>query len=117
MVWLTLVSGGASAQILDSAEHEAWSGQAHAAHGVQALTIDAQTRDSADAGHVDACNQAHCGHCHTNCMFTPRDAFVGADSLAGIPSHSPYWVSHAISDNIDRPKWLSSSPIVVSLLS
>ena len=115
IVWLALVSGGASAHGASDAAHEAL----HAAHTHQ---LSSHTPASADneqlqADHANACNQSQCGHGHCAGLLMPPGAPPKVADAASVPLSRGCWASAAIVNNIERPKWPFTTPAVVSLLS
>ena len=115
IVWLALVSGGASAHRASDAAHEA----AHAAH---TQTFSSPTPASADsdhmqADHANACNQSQCGNGHCAGLLMPLGAPQKVAAAASVPLSRGCWASAAIVNNIERPNWPVTTPAVVSLLS
>jgi hypothetical protein len=110
MAWMALMSGGVNAHSISDAAHEV----EHAAQ-TQTTSIDAPV--NLDTEHTDACSQSHCGHGHSTAMLMPVGAQVKADAIFIVPTSTSRWASSAVANNIERPKWLFSTPAVVSLLT
>ena len=109
MAWLALMSGGANAHSTSDAAHEA-------EHATQVHTISSDTVKSMEADHTDACSQSHCGHGHSTGMLMPVGAQPKVDAACIVPTSTSCWASSAIANNIERPKWPTTTPAVVSLL-
>ena len=118
MVWLALVSGGASAHRASDAAHEAM----HAAQAQTPSGHSADSTDNADSGHVqadhaNACNQSQCGHGHGAGLLTPLGTPLKASAATSAPLSRDRWASAALASTIERPKWPFTTPAVVSLLN
>ena len=125
-----LISGGANAHMLsvDHHSHEVSSASDHEHNGhshEEKFTAESSNTlaDSfkLDANNSETLTQAHYshGHSHHHASGLPAScdllAAIEPQSLKPI-SYLPF-VSSAISNNIERPKWLVTTPPVVSLLS
>lgn len=125
-----LISGGANAHMLsvDHHSHEVSSASDHDHndHGHEEKFTAESSDTLADSSKLDANNSetlthAHYshGHSHHHASGLPAScdllAAIEPQSLKPI-SYLPF-VSSAISNNIERPKWLVTTPPVVSLLS
>jgi hypothetical protein len=127
IVWLALVSGGANAHTFDVTDHETHGEKSHAEkstaesppaeHLAQTGMADAHPSVNSEAGHTEACAQAHCGHGHTTCMLAVQDAHIGKNASERLPPHTAGSKTSEVSNDIERPKWLDTPPTVVSLLS
>lgn len=120
IVWMALFAGGANAHGISDLAH----GAEHAGHA-HSTSVDASIEVSADRANADrasadivkTCSQSHCGHGHSTGMLMLPSACIKMDAVADAPLSSNRWASAAIADNIERPKWLLTTPAVVSLLS
>ena len=120
IVWMALFAGGANAHGISDLAH----GAEHAGHA-HSTSVDASNEVSADRANADrasadivkTCSQSHCGHGHSTGMLMLPSACIKMDAVADAPLSSNRWASAAIADNIERPKWLLTTPAVVSLLS
>ena len=120
IVWMALFAGGANAHGISDLAH----GAEHAGHA-HSTSVDASIEVSADRANADrasadivkTCSQSHCGHGHSTGMLMLPSACIKMDPVADAPLSSNRWASAAIADNIERPKWLLTTPAVVSLLS
>lgn len=121
IVWLTLMSGGANAHATQDAAHKATHAHDHASHSesIQPAANDIPAAQAAkpEATHADVCSQSHCGHSHAAGLVAPHTAFVKSGATNCGPTSSAQWASSALPSSIDRPKWLLTTPTVVSLLS
>ena len=123
-VWMALFAGGANAHgISDLAIGAEHAGHAHSPK--VDLSVDPRIEVSADLVNTDqastdigkTCSQSHCGHGHNTGMLMLANTSIKMDAVAGVAFSSSRWVSAAITDNIERPKWLFTTPAVVSLLT
>jgi hypothetical protein len=121
IVWLALMSGGANAHAAKEAAHEASHTHDHPSQKMQsqsaALDISADAVTAADVSHTDTCNQSHCGHGHATGMLTRHNRYANTDVNAVVPTSRESWASSSVTSNIERPKWIFTTPAVVSLLS
>ena len=110
IVWFAFLSSSAYAGVATDAVHEA----EHAAnmHG-----SSSHTASDVDVNHAEACSQSHCGHGHGVGFVMPIGSCPKADVSAGVPMSNGCWASAAANNNIERPKWLFTTPAVVSLLT
>lgn len=123
IVWMALFAGGANAHgISDLA-----SGAEHAGHAHNTkvdLSVDPSIEVSAERANTDqastdlgkTCSQSHCGHGHTGMLMLAK-TWIKMDVVAELAFSSSRWASAAIADDIERPKWLFTTPAVVSLLT
>lgn len=117
VVWLTLLSGGAYAHAATDAAQELSHIVAHATEAQLAVANGSDARSYADEahGHSETCSQSHCGHSHTTGMLTTSDLRF-SDAVAGDACPSPnFWVSHEHPNSIERPKWSTTTSLVVNL--
>ena len=121
IAWLAVLSGGANAHVTQDAAHQATAKHDHALHGTQnqSAVVDAMASSAAtpDANHADVRGHSHCGHGHTAGPLEPHEAFVKVLAATCAPTSHVQWASSTISSTIERPKWLFTTPAVVSLLS
>ena len=117
MAWLAVMSGAATAHATAEAAHPSSHTHDHAPHAAEHDAFPTEEAAANDASHVDTCQQGHCGHGHTTGVLAANRAFNQADALTAAPSSHASWVSSPITANIERPKWLVTTPAVVSLLS
>jgi len=116
IVWLALLSGGAHAHAAADAAQEL----GHiAAHALEAQMAGADAADGAVAahehGHSETCSLSHCGHGHATGMLATSDLHF-SDAGAGAPLPTPQaWAGRDQPNNIERPKWLFTTPAVVNL--
>ncbi len=117
IVWLALLSGGAYAHAATDAAKELSHIVAHATEVQLAVADGTDARSAADGGHghSETCSQSHCGHSHTTGMLTMADLRF-SDAVAGAVRPSPkFWVSHEHPNSIERPKWSTTTSLVVNL--
>lgn len=120
IVWMALFAGGANAHGISDLAHEA----EHAGH-THSTSVDSSIEVSADRANADrasadivkTCSQSHCGHGHSTGMLMLPSTCIKMDVVADAPLSSSCWASAAVTDNIERPKWLATTPAVVSLLT
>ena len=122
--WLALMWGGANAHAhsVEHHAHEAHTAHAHEAN-TQAMTGDAGT--SADASQTDNntknMTQGHCSHGHSHHQAAGLPSSCVVLTVAALPNVKPISnlapASSAITNNIERPKWPITTPVVVSLLN
>ena len=110
IVWFALLSNSAYARVAADAAHDA----EHAAH---MHGSSSHTASDVDADHADTCSQSHCGHGHGVGLVMPVRSYPKAEVSAGVPISGGCWASAATNNNIERPKWLFTTPTVVSLLT
>ena len=126
IVWLALVSGGASAHAISDVAHMAGHGavNVHPASGQATQTQSAQddTRNpatvaAADTSPTDACSQTHCGHGHATGILETQSTFALVDAATSAPATHRRDTSNIIATTIERPNWCFTTPAVVSLSS
>jgi hypothetical protein len=121
IVWLALMASGANAYSTSDAEHVAPHAHDHTAQDTHdhqpQLDVAIQSPTTQDASHADTCSQSHCGHGHATGLLAPHGTSIKTDRLNAAPTSRASWASSAITANIERPKWPSTTPAVVSLLS
>ena len=83
----------------------------------QHLLAAADSVAPVEAHHIDTCSHSHCGHNHAAGLMEMHSAYMTAGAAIAVPTSSASWASSAITDNIERPKWLFTTPAVVSLLT
>lgn len=115
--WLGLLSVSASAHgIHDVAQHQTNATSAATQSHAENEAAPAQ-QIANDAAQHELCTHAHCGHSHTAGLAT----YVGVQAVtaaqSALPALSVSWFSSAIANNIERPKWSTATPAVVSLLT
>ena len=120
IVWMALFAGGANAHGISESAHEAeHAGHAHSTSVDSSIEVSADraNADRASADIVKTCSQSHCGHGHSTGMLMLPSTCIKMDAVADAPLSSSCWASAAVTDNIERPKWLATTPAVVSLLT
>lgn len=117
IVWLALLSGGAYAHAAADAAQELSHIAAHTVEAQLAVADGTEARSNAehDRGHSESCSLSHCGHGHVTGMLAtagPRfnDAVVGA----ALPALT-FWASLEQPNSIERPKWFTTTSLVVNL--
>lgn len=111
------MSVSANAHATRDAAHETFYTHDHAAHDTHTHAATPAEAKAFDASHADTCNQSHCGHSHTAVILTGPRSSVNTDTPAIFPANPTHWASSPTTNNIERPKWLVTTPAVVSLLS
>ena len=112
-----MLSAGASAHdTLQTAPAAALSHD-HALLVMQHPVAAAEGIAATDVKHSDTCSHSHCGHVYATASAAGLCAWVKNNDPTTAPATRVSWVSSAITDNIERPKWHCSTPAVVSLLS
>ena len=127
MLVFVLMSGGANAHgITDMVpiaahDHSRSQNDHHALHqtlpDAQYLSTQVNTAAPAEAHQIDTCSHSHCSHNYAAGLITAYNAYMTAGAMTAVSTSGASWASSAITDNIERPKWLSSTPAVVSLLT
>lgn len=113
IVWLVLMAGGANAHgISDSAHDVEHSGHMHASSASASGEADT---DRASADPVKACSQSHCGHGHSIGLLIQPSNHHKLDAISDAPKTSRHWASGNVTDTIERPKWIPTTPAVVNL--
>jgi hypothetical protein len=115
MLWLALMSVGASAHASLGAAHATWHTPGYTTQQTQHHAAAVPTVLATDTTHTDACNHSHCGHGHAAGMLAPHGTSVETDATTALPVSHENWASGPISSNIERPKWPVTTPVVVSL--
>ena len=121
---MALFAGGANAHGISDLAH----GAEHAGHAHNTnvdLSFESGIEVSAERANADragadidkTCSQSHCGHGHSTGLLMLSGTCIKMDVVAAAPLSSSRWASAAITDNIERPKWHRTTPVVVSLLS
>ena len=108
IVLLALLSGGAYAHVAADAAQDR--GQIAAQLVVVNDTV-ASFEAEHDRGHSETCS--HCGHA-TEMLGTIGLRFNDAVDGAALPSPA-FWASHEHPNDIDRPKWSTTTSSVVNL--
>ncbi len=120
IVWLALMSGGANAYATTDAEHLAphahdlVSQDRHEHKPLPDVAIQEPTTQ--DANYTDCCSQTHCENCHATYLLAPERTRVTTDRFNAAPISRSSFASSAVTANIERPKWSSTTSAVVSLL-
>lgn len=116
-IWLTFMSAGAYAHAANDAERKAEYTNVHAAQKNQkdAAAFDAPA--SAGVSHFESCNHSHCGHGHLAGPLAQDRSCGNTDTAISAPSACTNWATSHIVNNIERPKWPFTTPVVVNLLS
>ena len=119
IVWLTVMSGGASASAIGKVDQSTAYTHDHAAPEVHSNSNSAAPDPfaAADCGHSDACNHSHCGHHHAAGLLTRHGSAIKENIPSNAPTSTTSWASSGITSNIERPKWILTTPAVVNLLS
>ncbi len=117
IVWLALMSGGATAHAIEDFAHEAMHAQTHTQHVSQNQAFDSETATTADTNHADTCTQSHCSYGYTTGMLRPYKTCVKADAAVLIPISNLSRAGNPTANTLERPKWLFTTPAVVSLLT
>jgi hypothetical protein len=111
--WLVLMAVGVNAHGVSDLAHEIeHSGHLHAPSA--SASADADT-DRASADPVKACSQSHCDHGHSIGLLIQPSNHHKLDAISDAPKTSRHWASANVSDTIERPKWISTTPAVVNL--
>ncbi|MDO8774466.1 MAG: hypothetical protein Q7K57_38295 [Burkholderiaceae bacterium] len=117
IVWLALLAGGAYAHAAADAAQELGHIAAHAVEAQLVVADGTEARSEAehDHGSSETCSLSHCGHGHATgmlAMASPRftEAVVGA----ALPART-FWASREQLNNIERPKWSTTTLLVVNL--
>ena len=120
-VLLALVSAGASAHAghgnLHNVEPKAAHVQHSAAQEKQNHAVVNAAASKADVSHIDTCDHSHCGHAQTAGLLTRNGSDWNIDTAYNVPTLLISGASSHIANNIERPKWRATTPVVVNLLS
>ena len=127
-IWLTCVFVGVDAHAMSETAHEAAHETTHEAehshdattaghHHMAASSSDANASADDTTDHCDQryCDQRHCGHCHAVCTVIKEDGRVGNVGSTKVFNTLLGHRGTVLSSDIERPKWSSSTPAVVSL--
>lgn len=112
--WLALVSSGVHALTLNDAAHEAAHSQCQGEQVSLNQTAELDTVTKSEDTHSDTCIHVNCGH--ASALLAPLGASTSAEALTAVPVFHRRWFSNALSSNIERPKWVLTTPAVVSRL-
>lgn len=115
VLWLALMSVGAAAHAVPKASQATGIGHQHESSINQAQATNAGDVVTANASHADTCDQTHCGHGHVSGILTPYGARFDACTSTALPASRASWATSLIATDIERPKWLFTTPAVVSL--
>ena len=116
-MWLVLLSAGANAHVALQAAPAAAHSQYHASLTTQHHVAAADGIAAVDVKHADTCSHSHCGHGYATGIAAGLYAWVKNNDPTDAPATRVSWLSSAVTDNIERPKWPVITPAVVSLLS
>ena len=126
IAWLTFGSLSASAHAVSDVAHMAGHTAVDnpTAFGAPTQTLPAQdgipdsaTAETQSASPTETCNQTHCGHGHAIAILEACDAFAYASVATGLPATRQSDTSYTIATAIERPNWLATTSVVVSLSS
>lgn len=118
IVWLTLLSGITHAHAATHTTHPPGHASHQATNPSDSLS-SSQVGKKAPAAHAsehaETCSLSHCGHSHTTGML-PNLPLRLDGAAAGAPLPAPQaWASREQPNNIERPKWVFTTPSVVNL--
>ena len=116
-MWLVLLSAGANAHVALQTAPAAAHSQYHASLTTQHHVAAAEGIAAVDVKHADTCSHSHCGHGYATPIAAVLYAWVKNNDPTTAPVTRVNWLSSAVTDNIERPKWHRTTPAVVSLLS
>ena len=117
IMWLALLSAGAMAHVAIQTAPAAAHAHDHASLTTQYHVAAAEGIAAVDAKHADTCSHSHCGHGYATAIAAGLYAWVKNNDPTTAPATRLSWLSSAVTDNIERPKWHRTTPAVVSLLS
>ena len=117
IMWLVLLSAGANAHVALQTAPAAAHSQYHASLTTQHHVAAAEGIAAVDVKHADTCSHSHCGHGYATGIAAGLYAWVKNNDPTTAPATRVSWLSSAVTDNIERPKWHRTTPAVVSLLS
>ena len=117
IMWMALLSLGANAHAAIQTAPAAAHSHDHALLTTQHHEAEADSLAAVDAKHADTCSHSHCGHGYATGIAAGLYAWVKKNATTTAPATRVSWLSSAVTDNIERPKWPVITPAVVSLLS
>ena len=123
IVWMTLVAGGANAlaHSVNHHAHDALHAHDHSSLDTSVESITSQDDTALDADYPEKSSQHPSGHCHTHHQAAGLPSCHDMLPVADLPNFAPVFrqrlASIAVANNIERPKWVATTPAVVSLLS
>ena len=117
IMWMALLSLGANAHATIQTAPAAGHSHDHASLTTQHHVAAAEGIAAVDVKHADICSHSHCGHGYATGIAAGLYAWVKNNDPTTAPVTRVSWLSSAVTDNIERPKWHCSTPAVVSLLS
>ena len=117
IMWLALFFVAANAHATLQTVPAAVQSQNHASLTTQYHVAAAEGIASVNAKHADTCSHSHCGHGYATGIAPGLYAWVKNNDPTAAPATRVSWLSSAVTDNIERPKWHRTTPVVVSLLS
>ena len=117
IMWMALLSLGANAHAAIQTAPAAAHAHDHASLTTQHHVAAAEGIAAVDVKHADTCSHSHCGHGYATGIAAGLYAWVKNNDPTAAPATRVSWLSSAVTDNIERPKWHRTTPDVVSLLS
>ena len=117
IMWLALLSAGANAHVAIQTAPAAAHAHDHASLTTQHHVAAAEGIAVVGVKHADTCSHSHCGHGYATGIAAGFYAWVKNNDPTIAPVTRVNWLSSAVTDNIERPKWHRTTPAVVSLLS
>ena len=117
IMWSALLSVGANAHVALQTAPAAAHAHDHASLTTQHHVAAAEGIAAVDAKHSDTCSHSHCGHGYATAIAAVLYAWVKNNDPTTAPATRLSWLSSAVTDNIERPNWHRTTPVVVSLLS
>ena len=117
IMWLALLSVGANAHVAIQTAPAAAHSHDHASLTTQHHAAAADGIAEVDPKHADTCSHSHCGHGYATAIAASLYSWVKNNAPTSAPATRVNWLSSAVTDNIERPKWHRTTPAVVSLLS
>ena len=117
IMWMALLSLGANAHATLQTAPAAAHSHDHASLTTQHHVAAAEGIAAIDVKHADTCSHSHCGHGYATGIAAGLYAWVKNNDPTTAPATRVSWLSSAVTDNIERPKWHRTTAVVVSLLS
>ena len=117
IMWSALLSMGANAHATLQTAPAAAHAYDHVSLTTQHHVAAAEGIAAVDAKHSDTCSHSHCGHGHATGIASGLYAWVKNNDPTTAPATRVSWLSSAVTDNIERPKWHRTTTAVVSLWS
>ena len=117
IICMTFMGFSIDAHAAHLATHETFHALNHSVQKQHNNVAAPEATSPLEASAADSCNECHCGHGHTVGLIKSHPTNVSKDAVANAPSFRTTWLTSPSSNDIERPNWPVTTPVVVNLLS